>query len=96
MNTTTFTPAQRTFYNALKPIDVKLLTIARDVMTAWLATGLKTGPDPEDLGAPVNSSAWAVLEHAADVFDKAATGDDETNTRAALDVVNAVIASKNT
>lgn len=96
MTTATFTPAQQAFYTALKPVDAKLLIIARDVMTAWLATSLKTGPDPEDLGAPVNTPAWAVIEHAADVFDKTATGDEKTHTHAALDVVNALIANKNT
>jgi hypothetical protein len=92
--TPTFTPAQQTFHDALTRVDGKLLLIARQVIEAGLTPRADGKTDPEEFGAPVGTSEWAKVEAAADVFDRTAGGDDKTLTRAALDVVNAVLAAK--
>jgi hypothetical protein len=92
--THTFTPAQQTFYDALTRVDAKLLRIARQVIEAGLTPRADGKTDPEEFGAPVETPEWSKIEAAVDVFDRTASGDDETLVRAALDIVNAVLAAK--
>lgn len=95
MSESTFTPAQQTFYDALIKADRGNVVIARKVLAAWQA-GVQPEPDPEDFGAPVGTPGWALIEDAADAFDKAfgTPRDHETAVRAAMPVIDAVLAAK--
>lgn len=91
---TTFTPAQQDFYDALMKADRSNVVIMQNVIQAWKAN-VRPEPDPKDYGAPVGTPAWTLIEDAADAFDKAiGTRDDQTAIRAALPVVDAVLAAK--
>lgn len=89
-----FTPAQQTLYHALLKADRTHVVIMQNVLQAWKAN-VRPEPDPKNYGAPVGTPAWTVIEDAANAFDKAiGATDDQTAIRAALPVVNAVLAVK--
>lgn len=86
-----FTPAQQDLHDALTGVDSELLLIVRQVIEAGLTPRADGKTDPEDFGAPVGTPGWAKIEDAVYAFDQAASGDDTTDMRAALDVVNEVL-----